>query len=99
MGPAAQVVHLQVDESRLDRLAGQRLSQRVQGGREDRDYVNPHIGICTCYSRSSRPSGGSISTTWSSSDTDVTIALTNGTKSSATFRPSFGGRRTASNSL
>ena len=80
VGPAPQVVNLQVDQTRLNGLAGQGLSQWVQAGRENRDDVNPHT-------RSSSPSGGSISTTPSASDTDVTIALTNGTKGFTRFTP------------
>ncbi|CKR86526.1 Uncharacterised protein [Mycobacterium tuberculosis] len=42
VGPAPQVVHVKVDQARFDRLARQRLSQRVQAGGEDRHDIDAH---------------------------------------------------------
>src|SRR4029077_11560904 len=83
VGPPTQIVHRQSDDPGINRLARQRLSQRVQVVREDRDNVYSHDQP---QPRSSRPSGGSISMVWSASDTDVTMALTNGTSTSLSSR-------------
>jgi hypothetical protein len=79
VGPPAQVVHREFHDPGVNRLARQRLSQRVQIVGEDRDNVYSHDQPRPS---SSRPSGGSISIVWSARDTEVTMALTNGTSTS-----------------
>ena len=76
--PAPQVVHVQIDQARLQSPCPATIVAADPGrpGRSLRRRFSPTTP------RSSRPSGGSISTIPSSSDTDVTIALTNGTNTS-----------------
>ena len=43
--PPAQIVHPQVDDASLDRLAGQRLPQRVQIAGEDGHHIDTHRSV------------------------------------------------------